>query len=212
MMRDSLLARLGLTDLSHIDSSYELFEFLKSQDLLKNSPPHWWPSYGTFEVVIGAILTQNSQWSRVQVSLENLKNADLLELEKLSMCDQSTLETLIAPSGMFKNKAKYLLLLAKNILDEFGDFENFCESVDREWLLDQKGVGKESADSILCYACKREVMVVDSYSARLVKKCGYEFEEYDELQSWCEDGHICDQYDLYHGMIVEFVKKHKLKK
>jgi len=195
-----------------LSDSYELYQLLEKQDLLKNKPPLWWPEYGSFTVVIGAILTQNSQWRRVEKSLENLEGN--LGVESLCEIDIQRLEQLIQPSGLFKSKAKYLKALACAIKEEYGDFEQFCAEVSREWLLSQKGVGPETADSILCYACKREAMVVDAYTARLLSAFGYNFESYGDLQEWCTEGfyHGIDEdeypkvYALFHGMIVEYVK------
>lgn len=122
---------------------------------------------------------------------------------------------LIRPSGLFKAKASNLIRLSRNLLDDFGDFGNFAQNVDREWLLRQKGIGPETADSILCYALKRPVMVVDSYTARLLRSYGYEFESYDELQEWCEAGiraemdeeKLHEAFVRFHGMIVEYGKR-----
>lgn len=197
-----------------LSDSFELFSALESLKLLESSPPLWWPAYGTFEVVVGAILTQNTQWSRVQISLDNLRIKELLSLHVLAHCDVEELMELIRPSGLFKAKAQSLIRLSQAILEDFGNFETFALSVDREWLLSQKGIGPETADSILCYACARPVMVVDSYTARLLNAFGYEFESYDELQEWCEAG-IRGYFDTvqlpaafarFHGMIVEYVK------
>jgi len=197
-----------------LHDSFELFSALERLHLLENSPPLWWPAYGTFEVVVGAILTQNTQWSRVQISLDNLRNNGLLSSDALAHCDVEVLMELIRPSGLFKAKAQNIIRLSRAMMDDFGDFENFSFSVDRDWLLSQKGVGPETADSILCYACARPAMVVDSYTARLLNAFGYEFESYDELQEWCEAGVriSCDEIQLpaafarFHGMIVEYVK------
>ncbi|MEA1918138.1 MAG: 3-methyladenine DNA glycosylase [Campylobacterota bacterium] len=197
-----------MSKLEHISSTTELYQFLETLNLLKNSPEFWWPNYGTFEVVVGAILTQNSKWSRVEVSLENLRAHNLLHVEALSQCDIEFLQQQIQPSGMYKNKSKYLKLLAQNIVKSFESFENFVLQVGRSWLLEQKGIGFESADAILCYACKRDVMVVDSYSAKLLQKIGYEVESYQELQEWFEDETLQHNYYKYHGMIVEFMKNH----
>jgi len=197
-----------------LHNSFDLFKALEGLKLLEHSPPLWWPAYGTYEVVIGALLTQNTQWSRVEVSLKNLRNHELLTVEAMAQLEAETLMELIRPSGLFKAKAKNLILLAQNILERFGDFETFSLDVDRNWLLKQKGVGPETADSILCYACTRPAMVVDAYTARLLNAFGYEFESYDELQEWCETG-LRDVFDSdqlsvvfarFHGMIVEFVK------
>lgn len=172
----------------------------------------WWPAYGSFEVIIGAILTQNAQWTRVEASLKNLES--YLDVNSLIEMNIESLEGLIQPSGLFKAKAKYIKLLVSALQEDYGDFDHFCSEVNREWLLSQKGIGPETADSILCYACKREVMVVDAYTARLLNALGYEFESYDDLQDWCVKG-LSSSYDqselfkvyaLFHAMIVEFVK------
>lgn len=197
-----------------LTDSFELYTALERLDLLQNSQPLWWPQHGTFEVVVGAILTQNTQWNRVTVSLANLAQADVLTLEALSTIDIETLMELIRPSGLIKAKAKNIILLCQAILESFGSFEVFVDEVTREWLLAQKGIGPETADSILCYACERCVMVVDSYTARLLRAFGYEFENYSDLQEWCERGvrEHCDKSTLqrtfahFHGMIVEYVK------
>lgn len=198
-----------------LSDSWELFSALEKLKLLENSPPLWWPSYGTFEVVVGAVLTQNTQWERVQISLENLRSRDLLDPVLLSQCHNESLMELIRPSGLFKAKASNLIRLSHNLIEEFGDFETFALSVDRDWLLSQKGIGPETADSILCYACARPAMVVDAYTARLLNAFGYEFESYDELQEWCEAGvrgyfdavQLPAAFARFHGMIVEYVKR-----
>lgn len=195
-----------------IEDSYELYKLLEQQDLLKEKPPMWWPNYGSFEVLVGAILTQNSQWTRVETSLKNLDGH--LDLESLGEIESARLEALIQPSGLFKSKAKYLKLLVSAIKKEFGDFETFCTEVSRAWLLEQKGIGPETADSILCYACKRGAMVVDSYTARLLSAFGFSFDSYEALQQWCtqalsmhfDKDELPAVYALFHGMIVEYVK------
>ena len=208
-----------------ICDSFELFEFLKVEKgyLKELRDPLWWPNSGKFEVVVGAILTQQTKWQKVEKALMNLKQNALLKLEALAICDTKLLATLIKPSGFYNTKAKRLKLLANNILRDFGSFEVFQNEVSREWLLSQKGLGKESSDSILCYACKREVLPVDSYTVRVVKKFGYEFEEYDELKEWCESGVLSNLekiwkiyneekplYEIFarfHGKIVEYAKE-----
>jgi endonuclease III related protein len=198
-----------------LQDSWDLFSALERLKLLESSPPLWWPSYGTFEVVIGAVLTQNTQWERVKISLDNLRNLDLIDPAMLSQCHNESLMELIRPSGLFKAKAANLIRLSRNMIEEFGDFETFSLSVDREWLLSQKGIGPETADSILCYACARPAMVVDAYTARLLNAFGYEFESYDELQEWCEAGvrgyfdtvQLPAAFARFHGMIVEYVKR-----
>lgn len=211
---------------TNISNSYELLEFLKNQELLEEHPEFWWPSTSNFEILIGAILTQNTKWTNVEKSLDNLKKLDLLSLEKLRDVDIPTLIIAITPSGFKNQKSVRLKQLAKNIIEEFDTFDNFCKIVSKEWLLEQKGIGLETADAILCYACHQEFMVVDKYTQRLVKHFGFEFESYEDLQAWCEYG-INENFDKiselygfeislnklycrFHGKIIEFMKSNKL--
>lgn len=204
-----------------MSSSADLLLALRKLNLLESRPKFWWPDVGTFKMVISAILTQNSRWESVERSLKNLE--PFLELDRFLELDINSLASLIKPSGFYNQKANRLLKLARNIKEEFGEFEIFQKEVSREWLLNQKGIGFESADAILCYGCFREVMVVDSYSARLLKRFGYEFEGYEELQEWFMEGvigswdEIKDLYEnnlnlcyaRYHGKVVEFMKSKK---
>lgn len=188
-----------------------------------DSPEFWWPNYGTFETTIGAILTQNTKWTNVEKSLENLRKYDLITLETLCDADLPLLTHAITPSGFKNQKAVRLKLLCQNIQTVFGDFETFQEEVSRSWLLKQKGVGEETADAILCYSCKKEEMIVDKYTQRLVGHFGFEFESYEDLKQWCEYG-INENFDKiielygyeitlnqiycrFHGKIVEFMKQ-----
>ncbi|NWF66779.1 MAG: 3-methyladenine DNA glycosylase [Campylobacterales bacterium] len=205
-------------------NSFELLLALKNLGYIKSERDKlWWPNSKTFEVVIGAILTQNTKWENVEKSLNNLRERNLLEFEQFLKVDEKKLAEFIVPSGFYNQKAIRLKNLAKNIKNEFGSFDFFCENIDREWLLSQKGLGKESADSILCYACLRDVFVVDSYTNRLLSAIGYEFEDYDDIQSWFMSGieenfdDVCKIYDrdmslneVYarlHGKIVEYCKE-----
>lgn len=205
-------------------NSFDLLAALKKQGYLKTTrDPLWWPRSGTFWVVVGAILTQQTKWEKVEKSMENLEHLGIDSLEKLSTLDLEPLSIAIQPSGFYNTKAKNLSLLSKAILDSFDSFEVFCENVDREWLLSQKGIGEESADSILCYACKQEAMVVDAYTARLLAGFGYSFESYSALQEWMVDGIVSnfskinylyskeitlnELYARFHGKIVKFCKE-----
>jgi endonuclease-3 related protein len=186
--------------------------------------PLWWPNSGRFEVLIGAILTQQTKWERVEESLANLQKSGLLSLDALSSTNVEQIAILIRPSGFYNTKAQRIQLLCQNILNVFVSFEAFQDKVTRTWLLDQKGIGMESADSILCYGCGREIMVVDSYTQRLLVALGYTFEDYMQLQEWMQEGveanfdKITQMYDRqitlhtiyahFHGMIVEFAKEH----
>lgn len=208
-----------------MQSSYDLLYALKKMGYPKTiRDPLWWPHSSTFEVIVGAILTQQTKWERVEESLSNLKEVDLLSLEALSRAEVEYIAILIKPSGFYNTKAKRLQILCQNILNDFKDFEIFQNEVSREWLLNQKGIGFETADSILCYGCKREIIVVDSYTDRLLKAFGYQFVTYMQIQAWLQEGieanfdKINQMYEAkttlhtiyahFHGMIVEFSKEH----
>ncbi|MBN2895680.1 MAG: 3-methyladenine DNA glycosylase [Campylobacterales bacterium] len=184
-----------------------LYAALERLNLLEGKAAGWWPGYGGFEVVVGAVLTQNAKWERVEVSLENLRAYGLLELEALATCKAELLQECIRPSGLFQNKSRVLGALAAAMLETFGDFETFTCKVTRSWLLARRGIGKESADAILCYACKRNVMTVDAYTHRLLGALGFEAQEYEALQSWFTCKHALDAAH-YHGMIVEYMKRY----
>mgnify|MGYP000405611548 CR=1 FL=1 len=173
-----------------MNDSFELLCLLKQRGHLKTSrDPLWWPRSRSFWVIVGAILTQQSKWEKVEQSIENLEHSGIDSLKKLASCEIEFLSQMIKPSGFYNTKAHNLKKLSQAILEGFGSFEAFCENVSREWLLAQKkGIGAESADSILCYACKQEAMVVDAYTARLLASFGYSFESYAELQAWIEEG------------------------
>ncbi|ECZ8621858.1 endonuclease III domain-containing protein [Campylobacter coli] len=175
-----------------------------------------------FELLISVILTQNTKWDNVLKALNNLKNARISSLEQLSNLSNLELATLIKPSGFYNTKAKRLKELANKILDTYSNIENFKKNVDREWLLNTKGLGFESVDSILNYLCKREILVVDSYTQRLATHLGYEFENYEELREFFESGieneqeNLCqilekkyelfELYQIFHAVIIAFGK------
>ncbi len=201
--------------------SFELLKELKKRDYIQAE--FWWSKSGTFEVIVGTLLMQQTKWKKVEKSLMNLREKNLLNLNSIAQIEQKELAALIKTSGFYNTKAKNLKKLCQNIVEKFGYFEVFALHVEREWLLSQKGLGEESCDSILCYGCFREVMVVDSYTNRLLKKLGYEFESYGEIQEWLESGiesnldkinqlyktemSLNRIYARFHGKIVEFCKE-----
>lgn len=197
-------------------TSFDIYKFLEEQNLLEDYPQYWWPNAGSFEVVICSILGQNTSWKNVEKSLKNLN--DFLCFDEFLTLGEDELKNLIKPSGFYNQKAPRLLQLSKNIKYSFETFEVFQKHVTREWLLSQKGIGEESADALLCYGCWREEMVVDTYTKRLLKEFGIEFKKYGEyknfLQKGIEKNYSNDLniiYAKFHGMIVEYNKKIKLK-
>ena len=209
----------------NIANSAELLASLKRAGYLKSErDPLWWPNSGSFEVVVGALLTQQTKWERVEASLENLKKKKLFSLDEIAGASVAHLSELIKPSGFYNTKAARLKQLCLHIKEDFSNFETFQEEVDRDWLLGQKGIGMESADSILCYACFRPVMVVDSYTNRLLGALGYTLDNYMAIQEWLHEG-IEENMDVvtafyggdvslnyvyarFHGKIVEFAKEY----
>ncbi|GHV06106.1 3-methyladenine DNA glycosylase [Campylobacterota bacterium] len=185
--------------------------------------PRWWRHYGEWWVAIEAILTQQTRWEKVEASVNNLVQIGLDTPAKLLGAEVWTIAQAIAPAGFYNQKADRIVRLLRAIERDFGSFEGFAGEVSREWLLEQKGIGFESADSILCYGCRRAVMVVDSYTQRLLSALGNEFDDYNELQSYLMNGVESEfdriykivpielelTYAYFHGLIVEFCKKQK---
>jgi endonuclease III related protein len=183
--------------------------------LLKRfGPQDWWPGDTPFEVIVGAILTQNTNWTNVEKAIINIKNARLLTPEKLHHLDITKLAALIRPAGYFNIKAKRL----KNFLDWF--FENYSGKIGnlgnvrtaelREQLLSVKGIGPETADSILLYALNRPVFVVDAYTARICARHQLidEGADYHGIQEIFESNLPCDiqLFNEFHALIVNLGK------
>lgn len=124
-------------------------------------------------VVMGAILTQRTNWQNVELALAKLKKAKITSLKDITRLGEKRLAPFIRSSGFYKTKANYLFNLAKFIVKNYGDVVRMKEkdvSELREKLLGLKGVGPETCDSILLYALDKPVFVIDEYTRRLVKK------------------------------------------
>lgn len=182
-------------------------------------PQHWWPGDTPFEIMVGAVLTQNTNWGNVRRAIETLKQDNLLSLEILYSLPIELLAEKIRPSGYYNLKARRLRNLLTLIQDKYhGDLALFFSKdlpVLRKDLLSVKGIGPETADSILLYAAKKPTFVVDTYTHRILSRHGLVPEEadYQEIQdlfisSLPED---TDLYNEYHALIVrlgkEFCKK-----
>lgn len=174
-------------------------------------PCHWWPSDSPFEVIIGAILTQNTNWKNVEKAIINLKSAKLLTPQKLNKIDVITLAEYIKPAGYFNVKAKRI----KKFIDWL--FENYKGSLDkmfeqdliplREGLLSVNGIGPETADSILLYAGNKPSFVIDVYTYRIFSRHNLIEESitYEELKSFFEDAMPVDVqlYNEFHALLVK---------
>lgn len=148
----------------------------------------WWPGAHAFEKAVGAILTQNTRWPNVELALAAMRRAELLTPAALHEADPVRLQAAIRPAGFFRQKAVKLKTLAGWWLCELGDDPDGrpagSTSALREALLALKGIGPETADSILAYAFEREAFVVDAYTARIASRLGLIAPPfgYDELQ------------------------------
>jgi endonuclease-3 related protein len=174
-------------------------------------PRNWWPADSPFEVMIGAILTQNTAWTNVEKAIQNIKNENALSVQRLSEISENMLAKWIRPSGYYNIKAKRLKALIRFISDEFDGNIGKMAKVDaddmRGRLLEIYGIGEETADSILLYALGKPFFVVDAYTRRifsrhsLVKK-GV---SYREIQSFFMNHlpHNTTLYNEYHALIVE---------
>jgi len=137
---------------------------------------HWWPAESSFEVIVGAYLTQNTAWTNVERALNNLRDAGLLNLVGIRNVRKTRLERLIRPSGYFRQKAQRLKIFVAFLDKEYsGSLEKmFSQPTEplREQLLALNGVGPETADSILLYAGNHPVFVVDAYTRRILERHG----------------------------------------
>ena len=137
-------------------------------------PLNWWPGATPFEVMVGAILTQNTAWRNVEKAINNLKKENLLEPRKLYSLKQEELAQLIKPSGYYNIKAKRLKNFINLFINDFKGSTKKMFSGDsgelREKLLNVNGIGPETADSILLYAGEKPFFVVDAYTKRIFSR------------------------------------------
>jgi endonuclease-3 related protein len=151
-------------------------------------PQHWWPGDSPWEVMIGAVLVQNTNWKNVERAIENIREANLIDPQRLLAVSPEELAELIRPAGYYRLKTKRLRNLFEFVVDEYGGSIGALRRVDvhllREQLLGVHGIGPETADSILLYALEQPVLVVDTYTHRIFARHGWiEYgADYDRLQ------------------------------
>ncbi len=176
----------------------------------------WWPRESDFEVVVGAILTQNTNWSNVKKALENLKDADLLSVERINKLEKDQLIKHILPAGYYNAKARKLKEFTGFLYREFnGSLDELFElPVDelREKLLSIWGIGEETADSIILYAAKKPTFVIDAYTRRILSRLGLceSNISYKGLQSLFIDNlpQGIRLYYEYHALLVRCAQQH----
>jgi endonuclease-3 related protein len=177
---------------------------------------HWWPGETPFEVMVGAILTQNTAWQNVERALDNLKAAGLLDPQWLYETDSRILEELIRPAGYFRIKTFRLKNFLSFLCSHYGwDLEKmFSEDLWllRDQLLSINGIGKETADSILLYAANQPIFVIDTYTRRIFQRHGVIASDmhYDALQTFVMKSLPKDVplYNQYHALIVNTGKRY----
>jgi len=178
-------------------------------------PSRWWPGETPFEVCVGAVLTQNTNWSNVQKAIDNLKSRDLLYPEKMASLEEQVLAELIRPSGYFRIKARRLKNLLELLRLECAYDLSVLGLRDmqqlRSKLLQVKGIGPETADSILLYALEKPSFVVDTYTRRILNRhfLVHEDIDYHELRDFFMDRLPLDVaiYNEYHALLVRTGKE-----
>ncbi len=178
-------------------------------------PRHWWPGDTVFEVMVGAILTQNTSWRNVEKAIQNLKKEGVLNPKKMVHLRRADLASLIRPSGYFRIKADRL----KNFLAFFfeaygGSFRKMGREeteVLRKGLLSIRGIGPETADSMLLYGLQKPVFVVDAYTRRILSRHGIVGQKasYEEIQQLFMDHLPSDEklFNEYHALLVHLGKE-----
>ncbi|WP_440948387.1 endonuclease III domain-containing protein [Methanosarcina sp. T3] len=163
-----------------------------------------------FEIICGALLTQNTNWQQVEKALINLRQMDSLSPEGILSLDPETLKVAIKPAGYYNQKAARLKILTEWFLDLKS------RKPEREELLSLKGIGPETADSILLYAFNRPSFVVDAYTRRVLSNLGLTEEKakYSEIKALFEENLPEDLaiYQEYHALLVEHAKRYYQKK
>ena len=177
-------------------------------------PQHWWPGQSPLEIIVGAILTQNTSWTNVEKAIHALREAGLMNAQSLYEVSESELAEWIRPAGYFRLKARRLKNFIQFLFDRYdGSLDSmFATGLPalREELLGVNGVGPETADSILLYAAGLPTFVVDTYTARVLKRHGWiepeadyhAVKEYFE-SSLSEDAQL---FNEYHALLVHVGK------
>jgi len=185
-----------------LDIYHILFRTYKQQ--------YWWPAESQDEIIIGTILTQNTNWNNVTQAINNLKNHDMCSVKEINSVDTGKLASLIKPSGYYNLKTKRLKALC-NFLTGV-NLANLETKIARRLLLNVNGIGYETADSILLYAYDKPIFVIDTYTVRLFNRLIPETKlfNYEDMQHIFHkhlpvDTHL---FNEYHALIVRHGKEH----
>ncbi len=178
-------------------------------------PQHWWPGDSPWEICVGAVLTQNTNWDNVTRAINNLKRLDVLTPEGIMDLPDSVLAKQLHPAGYFNLKTKRLKNVTRWWLDNVVEdqlFPTLSLADARESLLTVNGIGQETADSILLYCFDQPIFVIDSYTKRIsYRHFGTAPDiSYEDLQKFFTDNLPKDVvlYNEYHGLLVNCAKHH----
>ena len=169
---------------------------------------HWWPAESQDEMIIGAILTQNTSWTNVERAIVNLKKSKKCSLKSIAVTPVETIALLIKPSGYFNQKAERLIHLARSLDKDMIKRESLAEG--RKILLGLKGIGPETADSILLYGFEKPIFVIDTYTKRIFTRLGLKLKDtkYQSFQDHFMSNlpHEVRLFNEYHALIVRHAK------
>lgn len=199
----------------NITSSNTIFLKIYRALLKTFGPQHWWPGETPFEIMVGAILTQNTNWQNVSTAIERIRAANLLNPRKL-LTNYRRLPQLIKTSGFYRMKSKYLRAFLHYYTTKYrGSADEMSQKrthVLRAELLAIPGIGPETADSILLYALNKRIFVVDNYTRRIFSRhnlIDYN-SPYDSVQKTIEQNlpASTNLYNEYHALLVRIGKKY----
>jgi endonuclease-3 related protein len=198
--------------MSHLSQAYERL-------LTAFGPQHWWPGDSPFEIMVGAVLVQNTAWRNVERAIANLRDAGVMEPNTMFALPVAELAELIRPAGYFQVKTKRLRNLLKFVIDEYdGSLEDmFSTNFDtlREQLLSINGIGPETADAILLYAGGLPTFVVDTYTHRILARHSWiDYDaDYHQIKDLFESDLPADAplYNEYHALLVRAGKDYCLR-
>jgi endonuclease-3 related protein len=172
---------------------------------------NWWPGETPFEILVGAILTQQTTWKNVEKAILSLKKAQSLDIKIIAKMPIRKLELLIRSSGYYKQKAKRLRDICNRIIKDHGSLEELFKIQRdelRKLLLSYSGIGKETADSIVLYAANKPEFVIDTYTKRAMNRINPDIKDnvgYDELKLYFEQ-RIDRKVSLYQDFHAQFVE------
>jgi len=192
-----------------------LFIRIYERLLTEFGPQGWWPGDSVFEIIVGAVLTQNTAWGNVKKAINNLKQHKALTPPKLYQIPEKTLAEWIRPAGYFNIKAKRIRNFLEFLFNHHGGDLRRLQGLElpvlRQSLLAINGIGPETADSILLYAFGRPIFVVDAYTRRIFRRHGFISEKasYSEIQQLFMTNlpQNVDLFNEFHALIVRLGKE-----